>query len=172
MTLPYNNYKNQSIQLANLKLAKLPQKIFVDSVELVIKSEFHITLVAAYRLAEIIDSKNKAKIRDEITKEFYKFVKQNPLTKYKLSDELRLVKNQDQMTVVVMAKIESLNNFFHKLNDKFRVALPVQPTHMTLYTLPTDKIGIPINSYEELRQISKIINLPELKSLQRVYNKY
>jgi hypothetical protein len=165
MSDTYSNYKNTFIKLANLKIAHVPPKLKIEGNEFVVKPEFHITLLAAGKLAEIIDSNNVERLKLELIEEFYTFVDKFPLTRYELLDELRLVKVGDTKTIVVMAKLEGIDTLFDDLSKKHGVKLPVQPTHVTLYTLPTDTFGIRINSYEELQEISEPIEIPKLQKL-------
>lgn len=165
MREPYDFYENGFgyIRLENLKFSGLPEKIVVDGDELVVKAEFHISLVWAGRLSGMIDEKNKDKIKNEMIEEFEKFTENNSLENYELTGELRLVKKADRKTIIAMAKVPNLDIFFEKLSQKYGVELPVQPTHITLYTLPSDKIGIGILSNEELQRISRIIGIPDIK---------
>lgn len=166
MQLPYDFYENGFgyIRLENLSLGKLPQKLEINGDELVLKPEFHISLVWAGRLSEIIDVQNKDKIKNEIIREFEKYTEEKSLADYKLTGELRLVEKDSQKTVIAMAKVANLEAFFMKLNQKYNTKLPLQPAHITLYTLPTDKIGIGILSEEELQKYSSTIDIPEIKS--------
>lgn len=162
----YNNFENKFITLPSLNIADLPQTWEFNGNEFVVKQEFHITLLNIDYIVEIIGSKNVENLKPEIADEFYKFVSKQPLTQYTLLNELRLVSvAEDNKTIVVMAKLEGIDKFFDNLSEKYGVALPVQPAHITLYTLPTDMFGIPINSYEELEKISEPIDIPELQEL-------
>ncbi len=98
-------------------------------------------------------------------KEFEEFTDDNSLENYELTGELRLVKKENLKTVITMAKVPNLDIFFEKLSRKYSLNLPVQATHITLYTFPWDKIGIGILSEEELQNYSKPIDIPELQAL-------
>lgn len=162
----YGKFKDLSITLTNLKVADLPERLEFEGDEFVVKPEFHITLINFDKLAKIIDDVGPEKLKPEIVDVFYEFVKRRPLAQYALLNELRLVRvAEDNKTIIVMAKLEGIDELFDALSKKYGVALPVQPTHITLYTLPTDTFGIPINSYNELGEISKQIELPEIEEL-------
>lgn len=158
----YNNYKNQFISLANLSVGDIPDSLEFEGTKFIVKSEFHITLLAAQHIAEIIDKNNVEELQLKIIDEFYKFSKEFPLTEYELLDDMRLVTVGDSKTIVVTVNLKGIEEFFKRLEGRYRKALPVQPTHITLYTLPTDTFGIPIFSYEELQSISRPIKIPEL----------
>lgn len=158
----YSNYKNQFITLANLKVESIPDSIEIEGQKFIVKSEFHITLLAVRRIAEIIDTHNAEKLQIEIVHFFNEFAEKSPLNTYELLHEIRLVTVGENMTVVVMAKLEGIERLFTALEEKYHVKLPVQPTHITLYTLPSDTFGIPILSYDELENISRPLEVTEL----------
>lgn len=162
----YGKFKDLSITLINLKIDSLPERLEFEGDEFVVKPEFHISLINFDKVAKLIDSANAEKLKPEIAEEFYEFVKKRPLTQYALTDDLRLVRvADDNKTIVVMAKLEGIDQLFDILSKKYGMVLPVQPAHVTLYTLPTDTFGIPINSYEELARISRPVDMPELQTL-------
>ena len=163
--ITYNNYENKFIQLADLKLENLPESIEFEGDLFIIKSEFHITLLSVENAAKIIDASNFEILKLEIVNDFHNFVKETPLVDYELLEELRLVNVEGNKTIIVMTKLHGIENLFNTLSQKYGAEIPVQPTHITLYTLPPDTFGIPINSYEELEKISKPIEIPKLKTL-------
>ncbi len=167
MKAPYNLYENGFgyIRLENLKLAKLPKTLLIENDEMIIKNEFHISLVWIGRLSAMVDQQNKDKIKKEMIEEFEKFTRQHSLSEYKLTKELRLVKKGDQKTIIAMAKLPNIDHFFKVLSKRYGLKLPIQPTHITLYTLPEDKIGIGILSEIELNKWSEPIQIPELQIL-------
>lgn len=167
MKAPYDLYENgfEYIRLENLKLGNLPKKLKVADDELVLKPEFHISLVWVGRLSEMVDAQNKEKIQDEMIKAFDQFTEEYLLRNYEFTEELRLVKKGNQKTIIAMAEVPNLDIFFEGLRQKYEVEFPLQPTHITLYTLPTDKIGIGILSHNELEKYSEPIDIPGIKKL-------
>lgn len=166
--MPYGLYENGFgyIRLEDLKLSNdFPDSIIIENDRMVKKSEFHISLVWVGRLSEMIDAANKDKIKEDMIEEFEKFSEFNSFEDYELTGELRLLKKSGLKTVIAMAKVPNLEKFFNKLSNKYGVKLPAQPTHITLYTLPADKIGIGILSEEELQEISEPVNIPKLQRL-------
>lgn len=159
----YINYKNYSITLGNLKLPDLPPELEVDGERFIVKKEFHITLLNLGHNAKIINPDNIDGLKAELIKSFYEFIDKQPLTDYELTNDLRLVNVDGNQTIVVLVKMPKIKELFAMLGQKYGVDLPVQPTHITLYTLPTDTIGIAINSYQMLEEISRPIDLPEIK---------
>jgi hypothetical protein len=143
----------------------IPRNLEVEDEKFIVKPEFHITLVAVRYIAEIIDKDNAEKLQLEIVGEFYKFTEKFPLTEYEILNDIRLVTAGENKTIVAMVNVKDIEKFFEILEKKYGKTLPKQPTHITLYTLPTDTIGIPIFSHEDLQKISKPIIIPEIQSL-------
>ncbi len=163
MSGSYINHKDYSIVLGNLRLPDLPKELEAGDDRFIIKEEFHVTLINLERNAKIVGHGDIQSQKAELINAFYDFVSKSPLTRYELTDDLRLVDVNGNKTIVILVKLEGINDFFAWLSKKYDMKLPIQPTHITLYTLPTDTFGIPIDSYQELAKISEPIDLPEIK---------
>lgn len=157
----YNNFENRFLSLKDLSLGELPAELEFEGDRYLIKPEFHITLLAAGQIADMVGG-DLEKMKSQIVKDFEEFTESFDLDNYELTDELRLCDVGGNKTVIVMVKLQGIEKLFEYLSGKYSINLPVQPTHITLYTLPTDTFGIPILSYEELERISKLINIPEI----------
>lgn len=167
MKWPHDYFENGYgyIRLEDLKLGELPRSLKIDGSELVIKPEFHISLVWVGRLKEMVNEPDKERVKQKMIEEFEEFTKEYPMTDFILTKELRLVRKEDRKSIIAMAEVAGIDAFFERMALKYDVNLPVQPTHITLYTLPTDKIGIGILSYGELDAYTEIIDLPEIQGL-------
>jgi hypothetical protein len=75
------------------------------------------------------------------------------------------VQRDEQKTLILMVEVPRLIDFFNQLERKYHKSLPLQPTHITLYTLPPDVIGIGILSQEELKRDSRPVPIPDFSSL-------
>jgi hypothetical protein len=165
MRHPYTFYQNSSILLSDIAIPRLPEEIVFEGQKLFVKDEFHITLVSASYLAQIIDPHHRGFIVDQISQEFDRFTEATSLEKYKISSDLRFAQTDKEKTIVVMAGVPDLDKFFDYLGEKFSLKLPTQRAHVTLYRYPEDFIGIPIPSAKTLWTISRPIEIPELQEL-------
>lgn len=167
MKPPYGFFENGFgyIRLENLQLDALPEGVVVEGDQFVIKPEFHISLVWVGKLKELVSDEDKGKIKTEMIDEFNKFSEEYSLKDFEIINELRLVKQGEQKSIIVRARVPNLENFFRRLSQKYGVEFPVQPAHITLYTLPTDKIGIGILSHEEMQEKSEPIDIPAIQSV-------
>jgi hypothetical protein len=153
-----HNHNNGYIALVNIELGDLPQKLSIGEYELVLKSEFHISLVCTKKIAVLIDPTRVDEIRAEIVESFKQFIQTTPLTDYEITNEFRLVKRDERVTLVVLAVVPGLENFFTELEERYGENIPVQVTHITLYTLQPEA-GIGIFSLEELERDSKPVDI-------------
>lgn len=154
-----HNYDNGYVCLVNLALADLPETVKINGYELFVKSEFHISLICVKRIAPIIGGVDRAELENEIVNFFLDFIKSTPLIDYSFDNVYRLVRKDERAALVGMVNVPGIEKLFAGLEKKFGVTLPLQPTHITLYTLQPDA-GIGILSEEQLEEISEIIEVP------------
>ncbi len=166
MITPKHNYDDGYIALVNLKLQGLPEYIEVEDTTLFLKSEFHISLLCAKRIAPLIDNKNSAAVEKGLVDDFLSFTRTTPLTNYEITSEFRLVKRDQRKSLIVTVHVPSLDGFFIGLEEKYRSKLPLQPAHITLYTLQPEA-GIGILSDEQLMSESYVVSVPELHNLRK-----
>ena len=153
-----HNYDNGYIGLVNLMLLKLPSTLNVQGYDLLLKSEFHISLLCVKNIAPIISEVRAKQVEPEIVKFFQEFIKQTPLSEYSFQNVYRLVKREERVTLVGMVDVPGIESLFNELQHKYQVNLPVQPTHITLYTLQPEA-GIGILSQEQLEQDSEVVDV-------------
>jgi hypothetical protein len=167
MITGHHNYDNGYISLVNISLDNLPDTISVSGYMLLRKTEFHISLICAKKVAPLIDEDNEDKVEAEIVGKFKEFVTQRPLNDFDLLPNLRFVERDERKTLIVMASMPHLDKFFESLSNDYGVNLPVQPAHITLYTLQPET-GIGLLSNEELEQYSASVEVSELQDLRVV----
>lgn len=155
----WHEYIAGYIVLADLQLDNLPDTVEVGDTQFVKKSEFHITLVCVKRIVEAIGAEEA---EDEILELFKEFIKTAPINKFRLLPELRLVQRDTRRTIVVMARVENLKSFFDLLRERYKLSIPYQPTHITIYSLQQE-VGISLSSEEELQNDTKVAQIPEIR---------
>jgi hypothetical protein len=162
MKYQYRLYDHSSVFLADIPVTGLADETIINGQQLFVKDEFHITLVSIRYLAEQIQPANPEPVLHQIIEEFDKFTKKTSLEKYTISNDFRFVQDRGRTTVIVMAEVLNLDKFFERLNQKFSIKLPKQPTHITLYRYPKDFIGIGIPSAEVLANISEPLEITDM----------
>lgn len=161
---PYS-YKDKYIAIDLPLLEQMPEIINVGSGELLLKSEFHISLVKTSYVAELVHSISSEELENEIIQLFADFIKDQPLDAYKLLKQFRLVELDTRKTIIGLVNVPHLDAFFESLRAKYITDIPVQPTHITLYTLQPDA-GIGVLSQEQMDKVSAAIDLPEFENLR------
>lgn len=149
---------NGYIGLVDIKLSGLPDTLEVNGHSLLKKSELHISLACIKLLAPMIDTSRTDALQTEMAELFKEFIKTTPLTDFELTNEYRLVKRDQRVTVIAMVTVPGIKDFFKLLQDKYAVELPLQPTHITLYTLQPDT-GIGLLSTEVVEKESEPVQL-------------
>ncbi|HEY4964298.1 MAG TPA: hypothetical protein VIH90_06405 [Candidatus Saccharimonadales bacterium] len=140
---------------------ELPKSITIKGHHLSLKSEFHISLINAGKIAQIIDQSQADEIEKQIVEQFNNYSESNSLDDYKLLKKYRFVERDVRKTVIEMVEVANLYSFFDQVKQTYGVDIPYQPTHVTLYTLQPEK-GIGILSEQELSSESKPVDIKEL----------
>ncbi len=160
-------YGRGYIILADLQLDNMPETVRVDDLELVKKSEFHITLAGTERLAKLINPEDSERVEAEITDKFKAFTNENPIKNFELTHEFRFVQRGERKTVVAMVGIENLASFYDLLRQDYGMDIPTQPAHITIYSLEPE-VGISLSSQADLDNDTKITDMPELRDVALV----
>lgn len=142
-----------------------PDKITVNGNELFKKSEFHISIMAIKSLAPLLDPDNVERASELLKQDFLDFASTNDLTSSILTGEYRLVTRDERVTVVAMVDLKGVEELFQYLRQKHNIDFPIQPTHITLYTLRPEA-GIGILSQEQFETDSIAVKIPELALLK------
>lgn len=140
-----------------------PTEIVREGTRLMKKDEFHVTLLYV-RNASVL-----ANVSAEELKSFFNsFADMHSIQLRSFVDDFRYVEKGDKRTIVVRCVVSNLENLFAALNNTYRINMPTQPAHVTLYTLQKN-VGIHIPSIEAMEQLPKI-SLPVLdEALMRVH---
>ena len=156
--------ENGYISLTHISLLGMPETICVEGRTLHKKSEFHVSLMALKHLAPMLDSEHVEQAAETLTQSFLEFANEHDLTSFRLTGEYRLVKRAERVTIVAMVKLDNIAELFDYLHTTHGVDFPVQPTHITIYTLQPE-MGIGILSEDELTNESTVANVPELSEI-------
>lgn len=156
---PYTqNAESGSLRLALDKriFEPFPPEIAWRDIQLFKKSEFHVTLLHAKGSPEFFSISIGA-----ITDFFTAFVSKSPITFVSFIDDFRYVEEEDKKTILIRCTVSNIERLFAELNSVFDTHLPVQPTHITLYSLEKT-VGIHVNDVEAMERLPRI-DLPGLE---------
>jgi hypothetical protein len=153
ISYPYK-YDYGYIGLADIQIDVLPESVTVEGSTLLRKIEFHISLLHVEGIAQLIDATHAVSIEAELVERFATYITDHDLSHYGSIKHFRLVERADRKSLILMTEVPGLVEFFNELSEAYAVDLPVQPTHITLYTLQPDK-GIGLLSDAELERDSR-----------------
>lgn len=165
---PYKYSKGYIIH--RLNEIKLPATINLSGVEFIAKDPLHCSLIAVKKIVPIImerdqttEANTEEKVLEAVSTAIMKI--QPHITGY--LNEFRIAEKPDEAkrTVIVMAKVDGIEQLFIKVNEILNLEIPTQPTHVTLYTLANGK-PIGVTSINELADFTRPLTPAELITLR------
>lgn len=137
--------------------SSLPAEMLWKGIRLGKKAEFHITLLHVQKAAELAH-----RSREEIVSLFNAFVEGHPIRLVSFTNDLRYTEEDEKKTILVRCTVANLDGLFASLNSAFRISMPTQPAHVTIYSLDPF-VGIHVNSDEKMESLERV-HLPELEA--------
>lgn len=140
-----------------VSFSDFPSKIEINGYELLLKTEFHVSLVCIGKIIE----KHKVTIPnfiDKIVQDFCEFTKSNAVGVLRYRNEFLFASESDLRSVVIMCDVSNLSKFFDLMNDKYGLNVKPPPTHVTLYTLTG--LGIFLTDSEDVENLTVAIENP------------
>lgn len=140
-----------------VNLNNLPEKIEIEGNTLLLKTEFHVSLICFSPIME----KYKVYIPDfieKITADFCEFVQNNDINLLCYRDGFRFAARDERRSVIVMCDVSNLDKFFELINKKYNLQIEYPPTHVTLYALQ-DR-GIYLTDSQDIQKLTKLIFNP------------
>src|SRR3954470_17039177 len=138
--------------LVPVNLFGLPEEIEVLGEPWAVKDEFHVTAAHAPFLAE-----RAGMTLDDAWGELAAAVEGRRAGPVRVSDELRIAREGEERTLLVMASVDGLGELYAELGGRLGALLALPPTHITLYTRPDGK-GIGLHDDGDLRTMTKVLS--------------
>lgn len=137
--------------LVPLAVFGLPEQVELDGVAWVVKDELHVTAAHTPWLAE------RAGVSlDRAWSELAAALEGRRAGPVRVGEELRVVREGDERTLIVMAGVDGLPALYDELSGRLGASLPPPPTHITLYTRPGG-VGIGIHDEADLRSLTDVM---------------
>jgi hypothetical protein len=138
----------------------LPQDIVIDENILLVKTEFHVSLVC---IGEIIKkySINIPGFTAKVITDFCDFTIHTDINLLQCANEFRLVIEKERQTLIVMCEVSNLQSFFDLLNTRYNLRLEYPTTHITLFTLQPNA-GIFLIDKKDIETKTSRIETPEI----------
>lgn len=135
--------------LVPLNILGLPDEVEVLGERWAVKDEFHVTAADAPYLA------GRCGVSlDHAWEQLAAAVEGRRAGPVRVSDELRLVREDQERTLVVMASVDGLADLYLELSGRLGAPLAPPPAHVTLYTRPGGK-AIGLHDEGHLRELTR-----------------
>ena len=143
--------------------SKLPERVEVFGTTLLRKTEFHTTLTSIRAAAASISGMSLSEAEERIVSVFRTHVAKHPISFESFADDFRYVRDdaRKRESAIVRCRVNGLEELFAHYQKTLGVAVPIQPTHVTIYTKELN-VGIGIDSVEEMEALQKV-ELPEVR---------
>ena len=135
--------------LVPLNVFGLPEEIEALGERWAVKEEFHVTAAHAPYLAERCGVS-----LDSAWAELAAAIEGRRAGPVRVSDELRVVHEDEERTLVVMASVDGLSELYRELAGRLGAPLEPPPTHVTLYTRPGGE-AIGLHDERGLRELTR-----------------
>jgi hypothetical protein len=139
-------------------LKNLPKEIVFQGDTLLLKSDFHVSLVC---IGEIIKKHNItiSDFKNKIINDFCEFSETSNIDKISFTNNFKFATRDDLKSIIVMCKVPNLDKFFDLMNKKYSLNIEYPPTHVTLYT-PLSKTGIFLIDSNDIKNLTVPIENP------------
>jgi hypothetical protein len=135
--------------LVPLALFGLPDRFEAGDTTWTVKEEFHVTAAHTPWLAE------RAGVSlDRAWQALSAALEGRRAGPVRVGDELRLAREGQERTLIVMARVDGLGELYSELSGRLGAPLPPPPTHITLYTRPGGQ-AIGIHDESDLRALTE-----------------
>ncbi len=167
---PYE-YKGSGYMGMKKEMPELPTSVQIGDAELIPRTSFHTTLVCLKDIQRRLDNdwgveKESEEVAIKTLQIFQDFITKERIEFLGLRDELRFVERGEKKSLIVMCDVSNIGNLFARLSREFKIDIPAQPTHITLYTLQPN-IGIAISDQAELEETT-LVNSDKLLEVRHV----
>ena len=144
------------------RFTALPGVVEVAGETFKLKSEFHVTVINARRLAHMIAAEHQESISElerQIQGHLVKYLQGQSIEFVGFDDDLRLASSGDRKSIAVRVHMRGITGFFKYLESLYQVSIPAQPTHISLYTITGAAVGI--DTDQQMDRYARI-ELPEV----------
>ncbi len=133
------------------------------------KDEFHATICCGEDIFKEVQKKNGAAPEEtelKLVELFNNFVQDAPIVLLGFINEFRYAQDErGRATILVRCRFANLEVFFETMNKSLGIAIPIQPAHVTLYTLQKN-MGMHIPDEKTMQSLSSV-HLPQLETILR-----
>ncbi len=139
------------------KFLDLPESLEVGGQVFQKKDEFHVTIINARGIARTLaegDVKKEDFLKEELKRLLAEYVRTHTLSFSGFVGDLRLAKTAERTSIAARCRIQGLGGYFETVRRVLNVDVPVQPAHVSLYTVTGKAVGI--DSTQEMELFEQI----------------
>lgn len=144
----------------------LPETVDVGGYSLAKKSEFHVTVINARKIAREIakgDPVETERMERELQTLLSEYLRDHRIEFVRFEEDLRLATAGGLVSIAARCVMNGVEGYFDMIRQRYGIVVPSQPTHVSIYTLPgTGAVGI--DSKEEMEHFTKVA-LPEVQKV-------
>ena len=147
----------------------LPREVEVRGERWLRKREFHVTAAHVGTLVEQVqaaDGAGEAEASASVHEALVRASRDFEVGGIRLREELRLVRDGEQRTIVLMVDAPGVAHLHGRLGVELGVALEPPPAHVTIYTGPEARGGIGLHSAADLARLTEELEGPEAERLR------
>jgi hypothetical protein len=146
--------------LVPINVFGLPDEVDVLGARWTVRDAFHVTAANAQAL-----TRRTGAPLERVWDELVAAVEGRRAGPVRVSEELRLVREGEKRTLVVMASVDSLADLYVELSGRLGAPLAPPPAHVTLYTRPGGK-AIGLHDERDLRELTRRLRPQEATAVR------
>ncbi|HSX42042.1 MAG TPA: hypothetical protein VLE93_01690 [Candidatus Saccharimonadales bacterium] len=154
------------------ELGSVAPSLEIDGETLLPKDRFHMSIFCVKKYAPLIaqqTGESEAEVEEQILEEAKRLIETKRVTVKGLREEFRLAEEDEKKTVVVMCDANGLEEFFEGMRKTFSIDIPLQPTHLTLYTRDGG-VGIGLTGNEDVEKLTRLLTTEESEAVKKAIN--
>lgn len=142
----------------------LPETIELEGEELNKKQEFHVTVANVRAMAQEIAEHDTdvESVEIAIQKLLTEYIQGNPISFEGFEEDLRLAITGDRKSIAARCRMSGVEGYFNLIEREYEKKFPLQPAHVSIYTVNGMAVGI--NSNEQMESYTKV-TLPEVQKV-------
>lgn len=144
------------------KFADLSESIDIGGEKFSKKSEFHVTVANVRAIARELGGTDKeiAEREESLQRLLTTYIQDQSIDFDGFEDDIRLAITPERKSIAARCRMRGVEGYFERLQEEYGRKFPLQPPHVSIYTLSGMAVGI--NSDEQMESYAKV-ELPEVQ---------
>lgn len=135
----------------------LPDTVTIYGDSFRLKDEFHVTIINSRKIARELDDERAKERMQPLLREY---ISSGRIKFIHFGEELRLAVTNERKSIAAPCVMEGVEDYFREVSRMLNAQIPIQPTHVSLYTYTGKAVGI--DTVQEMEGFEKI-EIPEVQ---------